>query len=248
MYEKELQQLGLSEKESRIYLASLELGPASAQNIALKADINRPTTYVQIESLKSKGLMSEAIKGGRTLYVAESPERLGSLLAKAEKELELSKEELIRVLPALASLFSGAGEKPLVRFFEGIEGAKAMREDYLRMKGKTVIGFSNLDKLFDVFPKHEEEYSKRRIEAGIRSKAIYTRKAGPLEGDTDPAKLRQAKFISHDKFPVSADITVYDNKVAIVTYKKEKPVGVVIESQEIADTVSAIFSVMWENL
>ena len=55
MYEKELQDLGLSEKEAKVYLTALEMGAETAQNIAKKANVNRATTYVQIDSLKAKG-------------------------------------------------------------------------------------------------------------------------------------------------------------------------------------------------
>jgi len=52
---QELQKLGLSDKESKVYLASLELGPAPIAAIAKQASVNRPTTYVIIESLIKKG-------------------------------------------------------------------------------------------------------------------------------------------------------------------------------------------------
>ncbi len=77
MYEKELQNLGLTEKEARTYLASLELGPETAQNIAKKTGINRATTYVQIESLKKRGLMSEFEKGALDILVATSVVEVG---------------------------------------------------------------------------------------------------------------------------------------------------------------------------
>ena len=112
MYEKELQALGLSEKEAKVFLASLELGPDTVQNIAKKSGINRPTAYVQIESLKKKGLMSEVEKGKKVLNTAESPERLSSLLNALEKELDFKKIEIKRILPALQELSLGAGERP----------------------------------------------------------------------------------------------------------------------------------------
>ena len=48
---QQLKQLGLEEKQAKIYLASLELGPDTAQNIAYKASLKRPTTYVILEEL-----------------------------------------------------------------------------------------------------------------------------------------------------------------------------------------------------
>lgn len=246
MYEKELQTLGLSEKETAVYLAALELGPETAQNLAKKARINRPTTYAQIESLKKKGLMSEITKGKKTFYVAEDPEKLESLLHTFEQELGFKKIELGRILPGLAELFAGAGDRPKVRFFEGIEGARTVQEDILKTSegGCSIV---NLDKLFALFPKYEEEFSKKRIARNIRARTIYTRQGGPLKNANDPQKLREAKFISPEKFPVEADLTIYGRRVAIMTYHQQSA-AVIIESREIAETLRAIFNLIWQSL
>ncbi|MFB6225205.1 MAG: helix-turn-helix domain-containing protein, partial [Candidatus Paceibacteria bacterium] len=47
----ELRNLGFSEKESRVYVASLQIGSAPMQKIAASAGVNRATTYVLVESL-----------------------------------------------------------------------------------------------------------------------------------------------------------------------------------------------------
>ena len=143
LYEKELQALGLSEKEAKVYLAALELGPDTVQNIAKKAGINRPTAYLQIESLKQKGIISEVEKDSKVLIMAESPERLSSLLNTYEKELEFKKKELERILPNLSELFTGTGEKPKVKFYEGRGGIRAIEEDFLKTKSKEIYCFSN---------------------------------------------------------------------------------------------------------
>lgn len=65
--------LGLSEKEAKVYLAALELAQDSAQNIAKKAGVNRPTTYVILEKLMKLGLANTLEENKKTLFVAESP-------------------------------------------------------------------------------------------------------------------------------------------------------------------------------
>lgn len=246
MYEKELENLGLSEKEVKVYLAALELGPETVQNIARRADINRPTTYLQIESLKEGGLMSEFQKGKKTLYSAESPNRLLSLLNTLERNLEFKKSEAQRILPLLNDIFTKVGERPRVRFFEGLAGAKAIQEDFLLLKNKKIEAFTNFDKLFEIFPKHEDDYTKRRIINGIEALVIYTRADGPVDNATNPSKLRKTKFIPNNKFPMTADVTIFDDKVALITYKA-KPVGVIIENKDIADAVRAIFYLIWNS-
>lgn len=246
-YEKQLMDAGLSEKESKVYLASLELGPETAQNIAKKAGINRVTTYVQIESLKGKGLMSEFEKGKKTFYSAETPDRLDTLLNAMESDLSFKREELQKVIPALGELFAGAGERPKVRFYEGVEGTKAIRDEFLKNKSKKVYSFTNLDKLLGQFPKHEDEFTTKRAAAGIESFVIYTREAGKLENDTKAAQLRVTKFVPADKIPIDADIAIFDYKVSFANYKA-KPVAIIIENKEIADTLRAIFNFLWSSL
>lgn len=247
MYEQELQNLGLSEKEAKVYTTALELGPDTVQNIAKSSGINRATTYVQISSLKQKGLMSEFEKGKKTFYVAESPNRLKNLLSHIEKELELKKSEANSVIPALVSVFEGMGERPRVRFFEGLEGARAMHQDLLTTKNKITQGFLYLDDLFNSFPEYQKEFTDYRIKKKITSHIIYTQKSGPRKDAVDKKQLRIAKFIEQKKFPISAIITLYDDKVAISTYKAS-PMGVIIQNKHINETVKAIFYWMWENI
>ena len=248
MFEKELKNLGLSEKEAKVYLAALQLGADTVQNISKKSGINRPTTYVQIEALKRRGLMSEVERGKKTYFNAEPPDRLESLLNTFEKELNFKKDEIKRVMPQLFDLFIGASSgRPKVRFFEGPADTRAMHDDFLKTKDKKIENIVNLDDLFHIYPKHEAEFTRKRVEKGIKTFAIYTRAAGPLPSATSEAHLRVAKYLPPEKFPINADITIYGDKVAMATYK-EKGIGVIIESQEIANTLRGMFYLIWGRL
>ena len=247
MYEKELESLGLSEKESKVYLAALELGPDTVQNIAKKAGINRPTAYLQIESLKEKGVISEVEKDKKVLYMAESPERLTSLLNQYEKELELKKTELKRILPGLSELFTGAGEKPKVKFYEGRAGIKAIEEEFLDTKSKEIQGFVNVDKIFELFPEYQKGYSSKRVSQGIKSQIIYNRSVGPFEKSEDEKMQRTTRLVDYNDLPINSDITIFGNKVAFLAYK-ENPIGVLIESREIAETIRSLFKQIWKSL
>ena len=62
MLEQSLRNIGLSEKEAIIYLASLELGPSTIQEISKKAQLKRSSVYDLISSLVERGLMNNFIK------------------------------------------------------------------------------------------------------------------------------------------------------------------------------------------
>ncbi len=249
MYENELQNLGLSEKEAKVYTTSLELGPDTVQNIAKASGINRATTYVQIDSLKEKGLMSEFEKGKKTYYVAESPEVLTNLINKEEVELNFKKLELGRVVPDLVKFYdkiSSSTEKPKIRFFEGEEGVSQIRADFLKTQNETVYGFINLDQVLNKFVKNRDNYTEKRVSKKIYSKLIYTKKTGRYDNEIEKDKLREMRYVKPDKFPFDADISIYRDKVAFISYKNDA-VGVIIENKPIAETMKAIFNAIWEN-
>lgn len=236
--------MGLSDKEAKTYLASLELGPSSAQEIAKKAGLKRPTAYFAIDGLIKKGLMSSFEKGKKQFFAAESPERLVSVVANQKRKAAALEEDLRHILPTMNSLFHLAGEKPGVRFFEGKEGIKAMQEDFLKSRASSLENIYPRDDFVKIFSKPEREhYVRQREKKRIRVRTIYTSEAGAVL----PAKdsLTERRFVSPKVFPFSADITIYGNMVAIATYRG-KLIGVIIESKEIAETLRLIFNLAWQ--
>lgn len=247
MLDKELQKLGLSDKEAKVYLSSLELGPSPVQVIAQKAGVNRATTYVMIESLISRGLMSSFEKGKKRYFTAESPDQLMTLLKKEEAEIETKIKQLEDVIPELKMVFSTADEKPKVRFFEGIEGLNAIRDDVVNSKAESIEEVVSLDEYYKIFPPSSKEIREdfRRRTKDIPTKVIYTSKKGKFLSSKDGKVER--RFIPQEKFSFSTEIVIYGNKVSI-SVCRGRIVGVILENRDISDSVRAIFNLVWESL
>ncbi len=253
----ELKKIGLGENEASVYLALLGLGSATAQEIAQKSGVNRATTYVQLESLMRRGLATSYEKqstknppagGGamKTFFRAEDPEYLKRVIEKEKASVDARAETLSRLIPQLGDLFVSAGERPRVRFFEGVEGLKSIQDEFLKTKDKEIESFLNLDDVLEAFPKHPEEYTPRRVKMGIRSKLIYTCSRGPFLKESDATMLRESRFIPKEKFPIAGDLAMYGNTVAI-SIPTKRPFGIVIESEEIARSMRALFYLAWEE-
>jgi HTH-type transcriptional regulator, sugar sensing transcriptional regulator len=251
MLDQELQKIGLSDKEARVYLSSLQLGKSPVQEIAQQSGVNRGTAYNIIESLMKKGLMSSFEQGKKTFFTAESPERLSSLIKIQEEELKLKEKEFSKYLPELRSMYGSADNKPKVKYFEGMEGMKSLWEEYLKVKSKKIDNIVCIDNVWDVIPDIIKEYTPHRIKKGIRSRFLYVSKNGPDEKieSSNNRMLRESKYISYKTFPFEADITIFDNKVALESYgrKKEKILGILIEDKEIADSIRAMFNYIWKS-
>lgn len=244
---EQLKNVGLSDNEAKVYMAMLELGSATVMEISAKAGVNRPTTYVQIESLKKMGLVGTQIKGKKQLFVAESPDQLEFVIEREKKAIEEKKQELATVLPELVSLFNLAGEKPQVRFFEGKSGMIKMQDELIKSKTKEVVGFTTTEGILNIFPDHVKNYASRRVQKGIRARTIYTDSRGAILKRNDVEMLREAKYVSPDKFPFKSDITIYDDNIAI-SAMEGKTVGVLITHKELANSFRALFNLLWNSL
>jgi len=229
-----LKSLGFTDSEARIYLISLEMGPASVQDIARKAKVSRVTTYAVIESLTERGLMSSLQKGKKTHYSAESPERLVSFVQSRMKEMESTLKEVEMGISDLRLL--QRGEKPVVKIFEGQEGIKAILDDIRNSNSTMIYELGNVDAIKNIFPQLEavkplkQELSRRHVSA----KAIYLSK-----NEFIPRPLSEVHFLPDD-YNFTGDITVYGNKVALYTFKG-KLISVLIESEELAQTFKEFF-------
>lgn len=246
MIEK-LQEFGLSEKEAQVYVASLELGPATADQIAKQANVKRPTTYVQIESLQNMGLMSSYEEGKKTYFAPESPENIERLLEREKKDLELKHSELLKQLPELQSLFAGAGERPVVRFYQGKEGIKTMRFNALNNlnKGKTLNVMYSYDLLFSLFKEGElGSFSEQRESKGIKLRVIYTRKEGKLPLSS-LGKNTMRRFVDPKTFTLKADMFVYGNTVALMALEGSV-FGIEIQSKAISESHLSMFELIWQ--
>ncbi|MFA5188015.1 MAG: helix-turn-helix domain-containing protein [Patescibacteria group bacterium] len=245
---QELKKIGLSDKEAKLYLTSLQRGPETAPTLAKLSDIVRPTAYVIIDSLTKKGLMSSTAKGKKTFYTAESPEHLLSLIRLQKREIEEKEREIFKLIPQLELLANIKGEKPKVRVFEGKEGLKAVIESILKSKTKIIYSFMPADRLFDLFPadEHKEFMASPRVKKGIKGKLLYTSKNGHIYKAKDPQNLREATFIDQKDFPFDCGIDIYDDNIAFYTYKGAI-MGVVIENTDIANTMKTVFNMIWEK-
>jgi len=139
--ELELRKLGLTEKEVRIYLAGLELGSDSVQNIARIARLTRPTAYGIIKKLEEKKLFIETKQKGKRTFSAQSPEHILGILRTQEREIEERQREFIRIIAALEAKYSK--EKENIQVFKGKESFKTLAE---------TISFSSVQEILVINP------------------------------------------------------------------------------------------------
>jgi len=251
MLEKDIVKLGLSEKEAKVYLASLELGPSPVQSIAQKSKVNRATTYVVIDSLMEMGLMSTYDEGKKTFFTAESPERLLDFLRDQKTETENKIDLLKSTMSELLSITNTNLDKPKIRYYEGIEGLKSVQDDFADSlnHGDIIYVFMPHDKFYGSYlqEKVSRNFEKRK-QKNIWMKVLYTSKEGrrldyEKEGEDN---YRECLYIPYEKYPFEGGMNIYGNKIFMIDYVG-KTGGIVIENKTLANTFKSIFNLIWNN-
>ncbi len=243
---KQLKNFGLSEKESKIYLALLELEMATVFEVAKQSGINRSSAYVVLEALKKKGFVGISDDKKVRKYIAASPETLLHAAKAAAKKQEDTKEGIESILPELKALHKSTKHRPIVKIFEGESGAREVYWDVLSTKTKKIKVFANPDNIFKRIPDFLD-YDKERSEKKIKMFAISPATKGVVNiyKYTPPHQPYEAALIPESKFKFTSDIGIYENKVSFVS--PEDNFGIIIESQEIADMLGNSFDLAWEE-
>jgi sugar-specific transcriptional regulator TrmB len=246
MLEKYLQEIGLSDNESKVYVALLQVDNDSVLDIAKKTKINRTTIYLILDSLSKKGLIGEVKIDKKVRYQAEPPERLETYTENQKTVLEERSKRLKDIIPQLKSIQREVGERPVVKYFEGREGIISSLEEFFRTDedGGTAYLVYPRDLLQDLFSHSEQErYRSLRIKKNIKSKVLYTSTVGERVSDSTGDRCR----IDENKYPISCDINIYKDKVRINTLGKSLA-GISIVSQDLADTMRSLMDLVFDKI
>ena len=235
-----LEEYGLSDKESKVYIATLMLGTAKVNEIAEKAKLLRETTYAVLKSLKEKGIVSYVIKSGIRYFSASDPERLIGLLDEKKKRIE-------SVMKELKELKQTAIKKPVVEFYEGSEGMLTASDDIVRKGNKTVLAYVNTN-ILKVMPFYHPGFRLRRRERKVFLKAI-TEKSSESEKlkELDKKELRETRFFDKIMKGLKSSFFVYEDKVLFLKASEKEQFGVIIQDKELAELQRKIFENIWSK-
>ncbi len=231
-----LKKLGFSEKEAKLYLACLELGSGTVIELSRKSGISRGSAYDLLEEMLDKGYVSKLHKDKHMVFSAINPEQLKKRYEDSLRDFELA-------MPELKGLFH-QHSKPRVRYFEGLEGIKRVYEDTLTATTE-ILNYANSKEIRAIWKTYDDDYVKLRVKKQIFLKGIAPDDDYGLKVKAEDRKaLRETRLLSAQDFSFTNEINIYDNKVAITSFHNEL-IGIIIESQEIADTQRDIFKMAW---
>ena len=246
MLEKFLQDIGLSDKEAKVYLALLGVDDYSVMELSEKTGIKRTTVYPVLEKLMADKLVDEVKIENKVRYRAEPPERLFTFIQEQKLKLDEKSKLMQDVVPQLRSLGRESGERPIVKYYEGRKGVLDSVKEYFETPdvGGTAYFMYPQDLIEEYFSKEELSAIKKIREAkDINAKTIYTYTKGDRPSDEKAVRFR----VDDKRFPIKADVGIYKDRIRIHTLGKSLS-GIFIRSQDFADTLRTLFELALECL
>lgn len=243
--DEQLQELGFSSKEVKVYLALLELGQAQITPLARKAGINRTTTYDIVSALMREGLVHRVLDTKKETYKAHQPERIPQLIEKRIADLEDKQKKAKRMVAQLQLLASKVAGKPRVSIFEGTEGIKEMYEDTL-LSREPIVSFSSTESLESFDQTYLHDYYRRRAKKKIYIRAIINDVKSAHEYQAHDTRLyRSLRIVPREMMDIGPEVYVYENKTAFFSLKERY--GVLIESSDIAASLKKLYELAWHR-
>lgn len=230
-----LQELGLSKKESEVYLELLKLGQAGATRLSAATNINRVTIYGLLESLKQKAFVTTVKKDKKTNFIAIEPKKILNLLKQKEASFQT-------ILSDLDSLSNTTKNKSSVKIYEGEKAVYELMSEIFG-SGKQVYSFGNMD-----IPELQHKFGtsnlrKLRLMAGTRIHGISNKLPSENTEKQLWKKSSEVKLLN-SLSKLTTWTYIWEGKVANISYKNGLQ-GELIEDEEFATTMKFLWDGLW---
>lgn len=187
-----LGRIGLTEGESQVYLALVELGQCATGKIVDKAGIASSKVYEVLQRLTRKGLVSFVVQNGVRYYDATPPERLVDLIEDRKDALSQTQAEIRKALPVLKAKRPQSERTNQTVVYSGREGPLiALREALDEgLKGALLLGFgSDADPYLVHYRFELEKHFRAQLKHHVKWKMIFT------QGFRSPNPLADVRYL-----------------------------------------------------
>lgn len=239
MYNKLLEECGLTKNESLTYLALLKLGKAKSGEIVREAGISGGKIYETLYKLVDKGIVKEVTENGVKRFIPNDPKTLIQYVKEKQKKLELKEKELENVLPNLNNIKNEI-EQDSVSLIKGLRGISSLVYEKLRhAKSIKIMGIrSSKDEKYNNF---WQNWHRERVKLKEEAKILFSDKNTEYWHFFKGLSYTKVKEILH---PSPSAIMIIDDNSFLFSYDKDL-ICTHIYSKQIADSLSSFFEDLW---
>jgi sugar-specific transcriptional regulator TrmB len=240
---KVFEKIGLTKNESKVYQTLLQLGTSKTGEILKKSKLNSGKIYEILESLKTKGLLSESLINNIKHFTAAPPSQILEYIKDKKEELENEENIAKSAIPELEKLRNLTSKETKSVTYVGLRGIKSAADEALNSMNSSeeiyAMGVTELkDKKFNNF---WLGWQKRRIDKEIHQKMLFSERGEYFKRFTK-MKYNKARVLTGIT-PVTVDIFGED-KTLILNYG-ETPSCILIHDKNTAKSFRHFFEQLW---
>jgi sugar-specific transcriptional regulator TrmB len=248
-----LASLGLSQYESKCFLAAVQTGPATINQIGIVAGVPRTKVYGAVRKLVERGLLEQSEDDAK-MFIAHSPKDvLIPLLEKEDKRIKqgieaLTELEVIHQSMAYVKRAETLRSKVL-RYYPRSSVTRKMKELFTTCKKKVIVlttanGLIRLSKMSDILFDRSRLGMSLEVFSSTRDEPVFT---------TAIQNLKEIDNCAISLLPSAApvQIIIVDEQYVLVCDLKPddlrddgQDVAFLIQSSEMAEMMESLIRVM----
>jgi sugar-specific transcriptional regulator TrmB len=239
-------ELGLKEKESKIFFELVSLGASPISVWAKHCGIKRSSMYVILERFLTHGLVTTFTHKG-VLHVQAIPmAEIPAILYDKETSVKNTRDLFIKNLIDLQKLEKTHDIKPKVRFFEGKSRVETMYEEVI--KEKSFKAFFHPERVKASMSEYFHKIPQALKSDGGKAKELLIRCKEAEEYISLYQSEKHQIALLPRTITFSSDTIITKQKIYLVGYSTSDVVGTEIWNQELAETQSILFDLIWSSL
>lgn len=242
-----LEQLGLNDKEIKIYEALLFNGLSSASAIGKQTGIKRPSVYFTLEKLIEKGLISRTTLNKKEVFQTEDPNVLKRIVKEQSEKTRDLESAIKRLVPHLKKTRQKKLTTSNIKILEEKESLWNVGEDTLK-EGKDIYVFGSFQKLYEVYSaKRLDEYGKHRIMRRIKAHILTDIHPESIKGYRNQEFLLSEYRFLPPSTSIDTYFIIYGDKTFLAGANKPLT-GVIIEDKAITSAIKIMFDALWKGM
>jgi len=242
---KILQDIGLSEGETKVYLALLRLDSTTTGPIAAESGVSASKVYKILDRLHKKGLVGHIIQGKIKYFKAMPPSSIIDYMNETERKLEEKKQEVTKMLPSFEKLISKTqgteatvyyGFRAVQNLFRNLREELKSGEEYFTMGAKYQ---EDIPGLREFFYNHHMQRAKKKIFLNMLANA-------DARGNMEKTTLQNADVRYLPQYLMTDMQILFFKETTYIILWKTEPIAFLIKSKEIVSSFRKYFEAFWK--
>lgn len=244
--EKLLEEIGLTEGETKVYLGLLKLGITKIGPLIAESNVSTSKIYNILERLERKGLVGHSVIEKTKHFKAMSPNSILDYMKENEDRMKEKRELMQKMIPELETYSRQSKIESEAFVYHGFKAVKNflynMIDDIKKGGSYLVMGARYEKKIFGVRP-FFKDFHDRRVGKKIKVKMLanYETK-GNIESET--FKLGDVRFLPQ-YLMTNMHVFLYGDNTFMIMWAKE-PVAVYMKNKDVTNSFKSYFKAFWK--